>query len=111
LRFLDGVHPQLPPEQENAVQACLPLAQSLEYQQSILRWSRGWHCGYLMRCRASPARQQERYWLHARPAARYWLWEGWKGHHKSSLRIIQTTQLLPFDNKERLIIGSMPLPS
>jgi exopolyphosphatase/guanosine-5'-triphosphate,3'-diphosphate pyrophosphatase len=33
--------------------------------------------------------------------------EGWKGHHKTALRIIQTTQLLPFESKERLIIGSI----
>lgn len=35
-----------------------------------------------------------------------WL-EGWKQHHKVSLRIILTTPLLPFSNKERLIIGSI----
>lgn len=35
-----------------------------------------------------------------------WL-EGWKQHHKVSLRIILTTPLLPFTNKERLIIGSI----
>jgi exopolyphosphatase/guanosine-5'-triphosphate,3'-diphosphate pyrophosphatase len=33
--------------------------------------------------------------------------EGQKSHHKASLRIILTTPLLPFDNKERLIIGSI----
>jgi exopolyphosphatase/pppGpp-phosphohydrolase len=33
--------------------------------------------------------------------------EGWKEHHKVSLRIILTTSMLPFSNKERLIIGSI----
>jgi exopolyphosphatase/pppGpp-phosphohydrolase len=33
--------------------------------------------------------------------------EGWKEHHKVSLRIILTTQLLHFSNKERLVIGSI----
>jgi exopolyphosphatase/pppGpp-phosphohydrolase len=33
--------------------------------------------------------------------------EGWKEHHKVSLRIILTTPMLPFSNKERLIIGSI----
>jgi exopolyphosphatase/pppGpp-phosphohydrolase len=33
--------------------------------------------------------------------------EGWRNHHKTALRIILTTPLLPFNNKERLIIGSI----
>jgi exopolyphosphatase/pppGpp-phosphohydrolase len=33
--------------------------------------------------------------------------EGWKEHHKVALRIILTTQLLPFSNKERLLVGSI----
>lgn len=33
--------------------------------------------------------------------------QGWKGHHKSSLQMIQDNQLLPFESKERLIIGSI----
>jgi exopolyphosphatase/pppGpp-phosphohydrolase len=33
--------------------------------------------------------------------------EGQKGHHKAALRIILTTPLLPFENKERIIIGSI----
>lgn len=35
-----------------------------------------------------------------------WL-EGWKGHHKTSLRIILRTTLLPVEHRERLIIGSI----
>lgn len=33
--------------------------------------------------------------------------EGLKNHHKVALRIIMTTTILPFGNKERLIIGSI----
>jgi exopolyphosphatase/pppGpp-phosphohydrolase len=33
--------------------------------------------------------------------------EGWREHHKVSLRIILTTPMLNFSNKERLIIGSI----
>ncbi len=33
--------------------------------------------------------------------------EGWNDHHKVSLRIILTTPMLPFTNKERLVIGSI----
>jgi exopolyphosphatase/guanosine-5'-triphosphate,3'-diphosphate pyrophosphatase len=33
--------------------------------------------------------------------------EGQKNHHKNSLQIILTTPLLPFDQKERLVIGSI----
>ena len=33
--------------------------------------------------------------------------KGWKGHHKTALRTIRDTTLLPFDNRERLIIGSI----
>ena len=33
--------------------------------------------------------------------------EGWKSHHKVSLRIILTTPMLTFSNTERLIIGSI----
>lgn len=33
--------------------------------------------------------------------------QGWKGHHKSSLQMILESQKLPFDSKERLMIGSV----
>ncbi len=35
-----------------------------------------------------------------------WL-EGQRGHHKTALRIILETPMLPFDHKERLMIGSI----
>jgi exopolyphosphatase/guanosine-5'-triphosphate,3'-diphosphate pyrophosphatase len=33
--------------------------------------------------------------------------EGWKNHHKTTLRIILETQLLPFNHHDRLVIGSI----
>jgi exopolyphosphatase/pppGpp-phosphohydrolase len=33
--------------------------------------------------------------------------EGWKNHHKVALRIIMETTMLPFNQRERLIIGSI----
>ena len=51
---------------------------------------------------------KERDWLHYAALLHDIGWiEGWKGHHKTSLRIIMTTPLLPFSNKERMIIGSV----
>lgn len=50
----------------------------------------------------------ERDWLHYAGLLHDIGWiEGWKEHHKVSLRIILDTPLLPFSNKERLIIGSV----
>jgi exopolyphosphatase/pppGpp-phosphohydrolase len=52
--------------------------------------------------------QQERFWLQYASILHDIGWfEGWHGHHKTALRIILNTPLLPFDHKERLIIGSI----
>jgi len=51
---------------------------------------------------------KERDWLHYASLLHDIGWvEGWKEHHKVTLRIILTTPLLPFSNKERLVIGSI----
>jgi exopolyphosphatase/pppGpp-phosphohydrolase len=51
---------------------------------------------------------QEYFWLECASLLHDIGWiEGRKDHHKAALRIILTTTLLPFDNKERLIIGSI----
>lgn len=51
---------------------------------------------------------RERYWLEYAALLHDIGWiEGQKSHHKVALRIILTTPLLPFDSKERLIIGSI----
>jgi len=51
---------------------------------------------------------EERSWLHMGALLHDIGWiEGQKGHHKTALRIILKTKLLPFDNRERLLIGSI----
>ena len=51
---------------------------------------------------------EQRYWLECGGILHDIGWiEGWHNHHKTALRIILTTPLLPFNNKERLIIGSI----
>lgn len=100
---------RMTPEQENAVQACIQLAQTLEYEAE--------HSHQVTRLALRlfdeliPLHglgETERFWLQCAGLLHDIGWvEGWKGHHKTSLQIIQTTQLLPFDNKERLILGSI----
>ena len=52
--------------------------------------------------------EQERFWLHAGGLLHDIGWiEGQKGHHKTALRTILNTPLLPFGNGDRLIIGSI----
>jgi len=51
---------------------------------------------------------EERFWLNTGALLHDIGWiEGQKGHHKTALRTILNTSLLPFDNEERLIIGSI----
>ncbi len=51
---------------------------------------------------------EQRYWLECAGILHDIGWvEGWHNHHKTSLRIILTTLLLPLNNRERLIIGSI----
>jgi putative phosphoesterase len=51
---------------------------------------------------------EERSWLHAGALLHDIGWiEGQKGHHKTALRIILNNKILLYDNRERLIIGSI----
>ena len=51
---------------------------------------------------------QERVWLNIGALLHDIGWiEGQKGHHKTALHTILNTPLLPFDNGERLVIGSI----
>ena len=51
---------------------------------------------------------EERFYLQAGGLLHDIGWiEGWRSHHKTSLRIIINTPILPFNGKERLIIGSI----
>jgi exopolyphosphatase/guanosine-5'-triphosphate,3'-diphosphate pyrophosphatase len=51
---------------------------------------------------------EERFWLEAGGILHDIGWvEGWRSHHKASPRITITTPILPFNSKERLLIGSI----
>jgi exopolyphosphatase/pppGpp-phosphohydrolase len=51
---------------------------------------------------------QHRFWLLCGSLLHDIGWsEGWRGHHKTGLRIVQEAAMLPFDSKERLLIGSI----
>jgi exopolyphosphatase/guanosine-5'-triphosphate,3'-diphosphate pyrophosphatase len=51
---------------------------------------------------------EEKFWLEAAAILHDIGWvDGWRGHHKSSLRIILQTTMLPFTNRERLAVGSI----
>jgi exopolyphosphatase/pppGpp-phosphohydrolase len=51
---------------------------------------------------------EEKFWLEAASILHDIGWvDGWRGHHKSSLRIILQTTMLPFTNRERLVVGSI----
>jgi exopolyphosphatase/pppGpp-phosphohydrolase len=51
---------------------------------------------------------EQRYWVECAGILHDIGWvEGWHNHHKTSQRIILTTPLLHFNNRERLIIGSI----
>lgn len=105
---MESFTPMLP-EHENVIHSCVQLARTLEYEaehtQQVTRLA------LLLFDQMKSLHQldeKERFWLQCAGILHDIGWvEGWKGHHKTSLRIIQTTQLLPLDNKERLIIGSI----
>lgn len=51
---------------------------------------------------------EERFWLQAGCLLHDIGWiEGWKNHHKTSLRIILGTSMLPYNGRERQVIGSI----
>jgi exopolyphosphatase/guanosine-5'-triphosphate,3'-diphosphate pyrophosphatase len=51
---------------------------------------------------------EARFWLQAAAILHDIGWiEGWHSHHKTTLRIILSTPILPFNGKERLMIGSI----
>jgi exopolyphosphatase/pppGpp-phosphohydrolase len=51
---------------------------------------------------------QARHWLECAAILHDIGWvEGWRGHHKASLRIILNTSLVTFNDRERHIIGSI----
>ncbi len=101
--------PVVSPEQQPTLQAVLLLAQTCEFE--VNHTLQVTHLAlHLFDELKSLHRlgQRERNWLIYAGILHDIGWiEGWKEHHKVSLRIILTTPMLPFPNKERLIIGSI----
>ncbi len=101
--------PPLPPEQQPNLEAVLRLARTCEVEVGHT-----YPVTHLAVCLFEDLQP-----LHKLgPTQRAWLiygallhdigWiEGWRNHHKVTLRIILTTPMLTFSNKERLIIGSI----
>jgi putative phosphoesterase len=96
-------------EDDDRLKAVLELARSCEYEEV--------HAHQVTRLalllfdelqKLHRFREQERFWLQCGAILHDIGWiEGWKGHHKTALRTIRSATLLPFDNRERLIIGSI----
>lgn len=52
--------------------------------------------------------ERERFWLYCAAMLHDIGWkEGWQSHHKTSLRMIMESQVLPFDAIEKLIVASI----
>ena len=100
---------KITPEQDANLQAVLHLAQTCEYEAQHT------HQVTRLALRMFDDLQdlhgfgmKERMLLHYASILHDIGWvEGWKEHHKKGLEIILSTQMLPFDSKERLLIGSI----
>ena len=96
-------------EQEKALQAVLHLAYtcnySADYAHQTARFALQWFDDMQT---LHNQNEEARLWLHyAAILHDIGVIEGWRGHHKASLRIILNASNLPFSNRERLIIGSI----
>ncbi len=101
--------PSLPADQQPILQAVLRLAQTCEFEVNhtlqvtrlAVRLFEGLQSLHTLG-------ETQRAWLVYAGILHDIGWiEGWKEHHKVSLRIILNTPMLTFTNKERLIIGSI----
>ncbi len=96
-------------EQQQALQAAEELAQTCHYEAEHTH-----QVTYLALRLFDELRKlhhlgmRERYYLECAGILHDIGWiEGWKGHHKAALKIILRTSMLPMENRERLIIGSV----
>jgi exopolyphosphatase/guanosine-5'-triphosphate,3'-diphosphate pyrophosphatase len=96
-------------DQQAALKAVVKLAQTCDYEASHSHQVT--RLGLLLFDDLEPLHKlglEQRYWLECAGILHDIGWiEGWHNHHKTSQRIILTTPLLPFNNRERLIIGSI----
>ncbi len=101
--------PELSEEQRGAMDLILKLAVTCGYEAEHTH-----HVTYLAERMFDDLQElhklgpQERYLLTCASLLHDIGWmEGRRGHHKTALRIILETPMLPFDQKQRLIIGSI----
>jgi exopolyphosphatase/pppGpp-phosphohydrolase len=101
--------PILPPDQQPVLLSVLRLAQTCEFE--VNHTLQVTHLAIQLFDELQVLHnlgQQERTWLVFAAILHDIGWiEGWKEHHKVTLRIILATPMLQFSNKERLIIGSV----
>lgn len=95
--------------QQNGLKTVIRLAQTCDYEASHSHQVT--RLALLLFDELEPLHHlglEQRYWLECAGILHDIGWiEGWHNHHKTALHIILTTPLLPFTNKERLIIGSI----
>jgi len=101
--------PTLPPDRQAVLKTVLRLAQTCEYEVEHTNQVTFLAVRLLDELHSlHHFGQVERAWLVYASMLHDIGWiEGWKNHHKVSLRIILATPMLPFNHKERLIIGSI----
>lgn len=95
--------------EDSRLQAVLQLAESCEYEAEHTRQVTRLALRLFDELRPLHGLgAEERFWLQCGALLHDIGWiEGQRGHHKTALRIILNTPLLPFDAQERLIIGSV----
>ncbi len=99
----------LDPEQNPELKAVFELAKTCGYEAS--------HCNHVTQLALQLFDQlqeihhlgdQERFWLTCAGILHDIGWiEGWQSHHKTGLQIILSTPILPFNNRDRLMVGSI----
>lgn len=97
------------PNQQRGLTAVLSLAQTCQYEVAHTHWVTRLALRFFDEL--YPLHhygEEERYFLLCASLLHDIGWiEGWKAHHKSALQIILSTPLLPFNTRERMVIGSI----
>lgn len=99
----------LTPAQQQALVSAEELAAACQYDAAHIHQVT--RLALLLFDQLTPLHQlgrEERHWLELAGLLHDIGWvDGQKGHHKASLQIILTTPILPLDQRERLIVGSI----